>query len=267
MSSAPASPGPDPESRNELRADSYVWFRSTDRRTARSILAVLEDFGIAAYFAVPDNSEDHPIDPEIAQADIVHVFVDSTETEQIRLIDDELNEAELTPRERSADRPAAAADRGELDATEVDARFAELIAQFNEPAHRPEGPELTELIEPVIPAARDELPASTKPPRSDDPPADTAFRPATSDFLADSEEDEHYVPPPPEPMKPLSSRSFTALTVLAIGCVLLFFPGLLGFSGTPIAVTGVVLITSGVGLLLLQLRDGPDDPGDDGARL
>ncbi|GAB3302533.1 hypothetical protein EK0264_02010 [Epidermidibacterium keratini] len=235
MSSAPASPGPqpEPESRNELRAERYAWFRTTDRRTARSMLTELQTHGIAAYFAPAEDAADGAL--------AVEVWVDQAEHQQAESISGRLDE---TP------------GRRELNGDEVDARFAELIAQFHEPSDVPD------LVE------AEPEPAERRGPRD---PADDApqWRGADGSMLDETPEDEddHYEPPPPQPLPRLSNRSWLAISVLAAGCVLLFFPTLLGFGGTSAVVGGVALITIGVGLLLVQLRDGPDDPTDDGARI
>lgn len=233
MSSAPASPGPapEPESRNELRAERYTWIRTTDRRTARSMLSALQTHGIAAYFAPSEDSADGGL--------AVEVWVDSTEHEQAQSVSSRLE---------------ASRGRIELDGEEVDARFAELIAQFHEPSDVPD------LI--------DDAPEDRRGPRD---PADDSprWRGVEGSMLDETPEDEddHYEPPPPQPLPRLSNRSWFAIAVLAAGCVLLFFPTLVGFGGTASVVGGVALITVGVGLLLVQLRDGPDDPTDDGARI
>ncbi len=77
---------------------------------------------------------------------------------------------------------------------------------------------------------------------------------------------DHYEPPEPEPIKRPSRPAVVAILVLLAGVLTLFFPQFLGIGGTTAVVLGVLGIASGVGLLLLRLReDPPDGEEDDGA--
>jgi hypothetical protein len=87
--------------------------------------------------------------------------------------------------------------------------------------------------------------------------------------LAEDPADEHYVPPLPPPLPRLRRGTVAALLVLALGVVLLFVPGALGFPGSDgVAITGIACIVGSVAALVHGMRDagrGGADSGDDGA--
>ncbi|GAA3877086.1 hypothetical protein GCM10022243_47430 [Saccharothrix violaceirubra] len=133
---------------------------------------------------------------------------------------------------------------------DVDAAFAEIVASLER--------------EGVGTSWPDEKP---EPPEEVDRHVD---RPAPVD-VADEEDDpaDHYVPPEPPPLPMLRKGTIAALALILLGVVLLVFPGLFGLSsriGTPLA---LVVLCSGVGWLLLRLRNNPppDSGWDDGAVL
>lgn len=81
--------------------------------------------------------------------------------------------------------------------------------------------------------------------------------------------DEHFVPPEPPPLPRLRRRTVGGLIVLVLGVVLVAVPDVFGLSGQVGLLLGLVAMTSGVGWLVLGLRDGPprDSGWDDGAAL
>jgi hypothetical protein len=105
-----------------------------------------------------------------------------------------------------------------------------------------------------------------------DPPAPAGER------AADPLVDDHFVPPEPPPLPRLGPPILVGLTLIALGLVLVTFPGWVGVPqvyGLPL---GLVAIASGLGWLVLRLwpdtsdgsppiyLDDPDDP-DGGAVL
>lgn len=82
-------------------------------------------------------------------------------------------------------------------------------------------------------------------------------------------EDEHYVPPEPPPFPRPRPATVAAFVLLLIGAFLLAVPGLIGLDprvATPLA---LISLTSGVGWLVLRMRQGPPPSHDDtnGAQL
>lgn len=86
--------------------------------------------------------------------------------------------------------------------------------------------------------------------------------PTTSD-----DEDEHYVPPAPPPLPRLAPATVYALVVLAAAIGVLAFGGMLGLGTSARFLIGVAGLLLGAGMLVMRLRDQPDDEGDDGAVL
>ncbi|MBB5959902.1 hypothetical protein FHS29_006524 [Saccharothrix tamanrassetensis] len=81
--------------------------------------------------------------------------------------------------------------------------------------------------------------------------------------------DDHFVPPEPPPLPALRPGTIAALLLIVLGVVLLVVPGLFGLAsriGTPLA---LIVLCSGVGWLVLRIRNGPppDSGWDDGAVL
>ena len=78
-------------------------------------------------------------------------------------------------------------------------------------------------------------------------------------------DDDHYIPPPPPPLPRLAAPTIGAMAVLAISILLLGFGGELGLASDMTLLLGVVGLLVGAGLLLMRLREHPDDDDDDGA--
>ncbi len=128
-----------------------------------------------------------------------------------------------------------------LDALDTDAEFAAIVADWN-----------VDTIAALRAAERDLASEDA------DWRARLEMQPAA--------EDEHYVPPPPPPLPRLSALTVWALVIIALSIATLAFGGLLGLPfGVvfPAAVAGILI---GAGMLVMRLRDRPDeDDGDDGA--
>jgi hypothetical protein len=130
----------------------------------------------------------------------------------------------------------------DMDAT--DAEFANIIAQWR-----------AEPDAPHWPADEDRAPESPHPV----PTAPTEHRDGDGD---------HFEPPEPPPLPMPRPRTLGGMLLLAVGVLLLIQPGLPGLGETGGTALGLLVITAGIGWLVLGLRDGPPPEGwDDGARL
>lgn len=233
---APTGPDHRPDRQNGLVAASYSLLRNVDLRECEILLEAMEKSQIACYTTIPVANAERTRD----------VFVDDTRTDDAAAVADAAHHA-------YANRRIA------LDAQEIDERFAELIGSFNGPSQVPDTPT---TFEPVA-----------------DPPATLGplvgektegWRRADGDWLAETEEDsddEGYEPPPPDPLPRPTSRVVGGILLLIAGCISLFSPAVLPIPATMALVLGVALIGGGVGYLLMQLRDRPENPFDDGARV
>lgn len=218
---------------NGLDAASFVRVRPVDPRVGEHLLDALRDARIAAYLEPVSTDDpyrlgDVPLSPPSDQ-----LFVDAlqivTATEIIEHDDFVVG----------VNQP----ERFIMDSTEVDARFADLIARLNAPSDVPDHPA------PPPSAPEDDALDDAEP-----------LGPAADDPL------DHYTPPEPSAVRAPSRSAVVASLVLALGVFLLFFPDTLGMGGNLSIVLGVFGITAGVGLLLLRLKDvTPEDEGEDGA--
>ncbi len=78
-------------------------------------------------------------------------------------------------------------------------------------------------------------------------------------------EEEHYVPPPPPPLPRLALATVGALTVLVAALLVMVFGGRLGLEGELPFLLGVAGVLISAGILVMRLRERPDDEDDDGA--
>ncbi|WP_153504820.1 hypothetical protein [Cumulibacter manganitolerans] len=248
MTTPPAQPAPEHD--NGIVAQRYQKLRSVDRRECEQLLRAMAEAGIACYTAVP------PTD----SAPTREVFVDADLHARAAEVADQAHR-------RYAGRRIA------IDASEVDVRFAELISLFGDPVEpRDAGPSEVERTEPrastaevdtdvdrpVDPAPRSPEPRATEPWRA---PADAQPE------LLDEDDEGHFEPPPPEPLPKPTRRVVVGILLMIAGCVALFAPGSVPLSGTASLVLGVLLLGAGVGWLVWQLREHPEDPFDDGSRV
>jgi hypothetical protein len=83
--------------------------------------------------------------------------------------------------------------------------------------------------------------------------------PVRAGAAADPHADEHFVPPDPPPLPRMGPPILVGLTLIALGLVLVTFPGWVGVPqvyGLPL---GLVAIAAGLGWLVLRLWPDPDD--------
>jgi hypothetical protein len=84
-------------------------------------------------------------------------------------------------------------------------------------------------------------------------------RPAPPTAAGPEPVDEHFVPPEPPPLPRLGPPILVGLTLIALGLVLVSFPGWVGVPqvyGLPL---GLVALAAGLGWLVLRLWPDPDD--------
>ena len=150
---------------------------------------------------------------------------------------------------------AAAGDGHELDADEVDKRFAELIAQFDD----------SDEAEPEEPETQPELdespPLTPSAPKEDNRTLlDLWDEPLPED---PDDPEENYVPPPPPPVpRPSAPAVFGAILVLA-GLTLIVSPMLLNTTDTIGRLCGIAALLGGAGMLIWRLRPEPDEDDED----
>lgn len=77
--------------------------------------------------------------------------------------------------------------------------------------------------------------------------------------------EDHYVPPPPPPLPRLALATVAALTVIGLSIAVLAFGGWFGLAGDMAFLVGVAGVLIGAGMLVMRLRERPDEDDDDGA--
>ncbi|KAA5826784.1 DUF308 domain-containing protein [Saccharopolyspora hirsuta] len=142
---------------------------------------------------------------------------------------------------------------------DIDAAFAEIVADLERDETFARWPDDRE---PADEGERTEAPPAVGP---------TAVAPAESgprDWAPTAdEEDEHYVPPEPPPLPTPRPTTLIGIAVVVVGVLFALVPGLAGLSSTITLPLGLVLISGGIGWLLLRLRQPPRSSDDDGAQV
>lgn len=187
---------------------------------------------------------------------------------------------------------------GSRDPDDVDARFAEIVARFDQgvddaagtnPPPPPQGPSVTPASPPSPEPSAPETPEPEPPPEQRPQPEDTGqggpsgWRPreatdgtgtvnpppAAWRTWEGRDEEEHFVPPAPEPL-PVGDLHFWGILVgLVGGPLLLVLSGVFGvLDTTPWAWIGILVSVAGFVLLVLrQPRDRDLDDPSGGARV
>ncbi|GAA4614114.1 DUF308 domain-containing protein [Saccharopolyspora hordei] len=142
---------------------------------------------------------------------------------------------------------------------DIDAAFAEIVADLERDATFARWPE---DADPGDEDDRTETPPAVEP---------TAVAPVESgprDWTPSADEDdEHYVPPEPPPLPTPRAGTLVGIVVVVVGVLVTLGSGLAGLSGAVALPLGLVLISGGIGWLLLRLRQPPRGSDDDGAQV
>ncbi|HEV7192200.1 MAG TPA: hypothetical protein VGN35_03265 [Jatrophihabitantaceae bacterium] len=240
--------GPDGVRRidNGLFASSYVPLTDVAADVGSQLLSALGRARIAAYL---DPAPDH-------DGERRRLFVASAERADARTI--VAAAARALGQDTGADaggegdavEPAAGAAAPQqsgdpLDGVDTDAAFADLIADWHVD---------------TIAAVRD---AERELRREDADWRERLVRPAVDEpvWL----DDDHYVPPPPPPLPRLAAPTIGAMALLAASILLLGLGGAFGLATDLTMLLGVLGVLLGAWMLVMRLRDHPDDEDDDGA--
>lgn len=145
---------------------------------------------------------------------------------------------------------------------DIDAAFAEIVTELerDEPLPRwPQDSGDTTTVEP---------PPATSPLEQGDAETANGPRDWSAPEGASETDEEHFEPPEPPPLSAPKPATLCGLLLIVLGIVLLFVPGLAGWTGTVTLPIGLFSISAGIGWLLLRMRPASRDSGwDDGAQL
>ncbi|RJQ69619.1 hypothetical protein D5S17_31010 [Pseudonocardiaceae bacterium YIM PH 21723] len=130
---------------------------------------------------------------------------------------------------------------------DLDAAFDEIVAEWRQEGSAPVWPE----------QQVDEVPVDSG----------TTTLPLELPAKRDREEDEHFVPPEPPPLPPLRGPTIGALLLMAIGVLLLVAPEVIGLNSQTGLILALLALASGVGLLILKMKQDPPEGWDDGAQV
>ena len=262
---------------NGLDAASYVKVRLVDPRVGEHLLEVLREARVAAYLDPINSSDPYRLVEPPSSPPFEHLYVDA----QLRSHAQEVLDGDESPSSAGPVGYAAGTDSEpesdlgvpdlfDLDNGQIDALFADLVGHYDSTAADPT--RRIELPEPGTDGSlADQLngdqTALERTEALDEPEEVDVWRGAPSLGPAADDPLDHYQPPEPDPIKRPSRPAVVAILVLLAGVLMLFFPQILSIGGTTAVVLGVLGITSGVGLLLLRLREDPPDGenDDDGA--
>jgi hypothetical protein len=272
---------------NGLVAAEYAAVGDVDPRVGEHLLDVLGLDGIAAYLR--PSSDLNPITranslpgrpTDRLYVDRAHV---ATARDYVRRLAEAEEDAEADPRPTS---PAP------LNAAEVDAAWAEIVAGYDitadvvRPQRDPTAPE--QGADPTLGPADTEPRPRTQPDETARPswvrlpPPGAASRgpdpeePSLLDGLdtfgtgLDDDEEEGYTPPQAPPIPRPSMPTVLAVIGIIGGLIVFLSPDLLPMSERAAMLIGFAAVVSGFGTLVWRLRPGDDDDegrDDDGARV
>lgn len=248
---------------NGLRASAYAILVEIEESLGDPMLAALAAREIAAYVEPTDGP---------GGATRLNLYVDVLQRTAAGAV-----LAAMTP---------ASADESPHDPDSDAAVFAALVESFHRPVEErtwPEAEDLPATASPGPAAPGRALPSETVLPALPPRPATKKFDPATDvdrrrplppvpaepahpvDF-DDTDDEEHYTPPPLERLDPAPFAIRWALIGLLVGLAMLLVPTFLDFGHqTALDVAGVLCVLGSGAVLVSRLRDrSPDDP-DDGA--
>jgi hypothetical protein len=229
---APDGTGPDQVRRvdNGLVAISYVPLTDVEVELGRALLSALARARIAAY-----------LDPAPGAArQQRRLFVAAEERADARTI---VAAAVLALGGAPGELPERPDDP--LAGVDTDAAFAKLVADWH-----------VDTVAAVREAERELR-------REDADWRERLHRPAVDEPIW--LDDDHYIPPPPPPLPRLAAPTIGALLLVALAVVLLAVGGAFGLASDLTLLLGVGSLLLGAGLLIMRLRERPDDDDDDGA--
>ncbi|MBP2473771.1 hypothetical protein JOF53_002643 [Crossiella equi] len=144
---------------------------------------------------------------------------------------------------------------------DVDAAFEAIVAGLRREGHAPEWPDTPEAAQAAAAAAAvPDAERAAKP----EPEAEDGPEPAKP-----ADDEGHYEPPEPPPIPPLRRTTVAALVLIGLGILLFFLHGLIGMLWSTAFPLGLLLISGGIGWLVVNMRKGPpaDSGWDDGAQV
>lgn len=244
-------------------AAGWVALGECDPRLADELLSDLAVAGVAAYAAPSVGAQGGYLERRPPRRPLDQLFVDGGRRQEARAL--------ISGRLGPPGPPS----------TPDDEAFAAIVAGFDGPGTAPAGwPGDEDLDGPAAsPAPQKERPRQARvvrPPREEPGLLDPGGLLYDS-VLGDGErqrgedpfagDDNHYEPPPAEPVPPVHPMTRAAVVAIAAGVLCLLAPVFGLFTDTGIAdLVGAVLIAGGIATLVARMRDGPR-PGDndDGA--
>lgn len=231
---------------NGLLAESYVPLTDVAASVGPRLLEALQRARIAAYLAENTSSRNSAGSGAAAPGPL-RLYVASTERADARGIVAAVVRASAGD-EAAPDVPATpATPRADpLDGIDMDAAFAEIVADWHVDTHR-----AIREAERALNQDDEDWRARLEPP----PAEETGWL-----------DDEHYVPPPPPPLPKLTVTTALGVVLILIAVVLLGFGGMLGLPFEISLFLGVSAVLTALGLLVMRLRARPDED-DDGAIL
>jgi hypothetical protein len=228
-----AGPTPPPEAPhpagNGLAAARYVPLTDVDATIGEHLLTALGRARIPAY-----------LDPSPSRADTRRLFVSAEERADARTI-----VAAVVRAAGGTPPPAPREERADLQNVDVDAAFADLIADWH--------------VDTVTAIRQAEQALS----REDaDWKARLEAEPADPMWL----DEQHYVPPAPPPLPRLAAQTVIAMITIVLSILLLALGAQFGIASRLTLLLGVLGVLAGAALLVMRLRARRDDD-DDGAVL
>ncbi|MBA8825628.1 hypothetical protein FHX42_002994 [Saccharopolyspora lacisalsi] len=147
---------------------------------------------------------------------------------------------------------------------DIDAAFAEIVAEIERDEPLPRWPHAgSETDDSSVPEPPSSAPAEDVTTSGSDGPRDWSAPEGTSEI-----DEGHFEPPEPPPLSPPKPGTVGGILLVVLGIVLLFAPGLIGWSSTTTLPLGLISISAGIVWLLLRMRPSSRDSGwDDGAQV
>ncbi|MFD0558608.1 hypothetical protein FB566_4557 [Stackebrandtia endophytica] len=174
--------------------------------------------------------------------------------------------------DRPADESAGRRDEHDLDAAEVDQRFAELIAGIESPVwpdstatDRDESPPESVPESASEPGGGEpELATAGSNPRGPDKDDPTLLELWDAELPDDpDDEEETFTPPPPGPLPKPSLPAILGVLLVVGGLFLVLYPTVLDVGEDLGRLTGIAGFVGGAAMLIWRLRPEPDEDDED----